>query len=141
MVLGPDSVGMMKAIVPVVLAGSLPADAAARNAAVDQVIEAFDRAITGLSPAVQAEIGELLDVLRYAPTRVALAGITGSWAHASPESIAAFLQRWRTSRFDLLRSGYQALTQLIQAAWYDNPLAWKAIGYPGPPALVAPRGS
>jgi hypothetical protein len=51
--------------------------------------------------------------------------------------VAGFLARWRTSRFDLARAGYQALTQLIQAAWYDNPVAWRAIGYPGPPALAA----
>jgi hypothetical protein len=49
--------------------------------------------------------------------------------------VSAFLARWRESRFDLLRAGYQALTQLVQAAWYGNPRAWGAIGYPGPPAV------
>ena len=35
----------------------------------------------------------------------------------------------------LKRSGYRALTQLIQAAWYGNSLSWPSIGYAGPPAV------
>ena len=54
---------------------------------------------------------------------------------ASGKEISQFLARWRVSRFDLLRAGYQALTQLIQASWYDNPTSWSVIGYPGPPRL------
>ena len=29
--------------------------------------------------------------------------------------------------------------ELLQAAWYDTPLSWAAIGYPGPPSLAANR--
>ena len=47
----------------------------------------------------------------------------------------AFLTRWRHSRFEIQRAGYQALSQLIQASWYDNPASWATIGYPGPPKL------
>jgi hypothetical protein len=67
---------------------------------------------------------------------VALAGLTSPWEEASVEDVSTFLTRWRTSRFDLMRAGYQALTQLIQAAWYGNPRSWGAIGYPGPPFRV-----
>jgi hypothetical protein len=121
--------------VPAVLAGALPTPQAERAAAIREVVEAFDRAVSGLSPAVQREIKELLAVLRYAPTRIAFTGIWSRWEDAEAQSVSAFLARWRGSRFDLLRAGYQALTQLLQAAWYGNPRAWPAIGYPGPPAV------
>ena len=49
--------------------------------------------------------------------------------------VAGFLRGWRDSRYELKRSGYRALTQLIQAAWYDNTRAWPVIAYPGPPVL------
>ena len=126
---------LVAALVPVVLAGALPEAGPARAAAIREVVEAFDRAIAGLSPAVRAEIDDLFGVLRFAPTRIALTGLWKPVEEASSEEISAFLARWRTSRFDLLRAGYQALTQLIQASWYDNPSSWAAIGYPGPPAL------
>ncbi len=129
--------GVVRALVPVVLAGALPADAASRAAAIAETTEAFHRATSGLAPAIQAEIGELLALLAFAPTRVLVAGVGAPWAAASAAEVSAFLQRWRESRFELKRSGYRALTQLIQGAWYDNPLAWKVIGYPGPPALAA----
>ena len=120
---------------PAVLAGALPAKEAERTGAIREVVEAFDRAVSGLSPAVQREIEDLLSLLRYAPTRIAFTGIGSSWEDAEVQSVAAFLARWRESRFDLLRAGYQALTQLLQAAWYGNPRSWPAIGYPGPPPV------
>ena len=127
--------GVVEALVPVVLSGSLPAPPA-REAAVRDVAEAFHRAIGGLAPEVQRELRQLLSMLAFLPTRVAFTGIVAPLEEARPEEIARFLSSWRASRFDLLRAGYQALTQLIQAAWYDNPLSWKAIGYPGPPRTV-----
>ena len=134
-VLDARSADVVAALVPAVLAGALPADAAERALAIREVVEAFDRAISGLSPAVQGEIDDLLGVLRFAPTRIAFAGQWSAWDEADAVSVSAFLARWRVSRFDLLRAGYQALTQLLQAAWYGNPHAWPAIGYAGPPAL------
>lgn len=129
------SAGVVNALVPAVLAGTLPAQEPERAAAIREVVEAFDRAVSGLSPAVQREIEELLHLLRYAPTRIAFAGLYSSWEDASVEDVSRFLAKWRESRFDLLRAGYQALTQLLQAAWYGNPRAWPAIGYPGPPPV------
>jgi hypothetical protein len=122
----------------VVLAGSLPADPPSRARAIDETVEAYGRAVAGLAPAIQEEIGEMLSLLSLAPTRFAMTGITSSWPEADAADIADFLQSWRTSGFVLKRAGYRALTQLIQGAWFDNPLAWKAVGYPGPPALSPP---
>jgi hypothetical protein len=127
--------GVVEALVPVVLAGSLP-PAPERQAAVRDVTEAFHRAVGGLAPDVQREVRQLLALLSFMPTRLAFTGIARPLDEADPADVARFLSAWRTSRFDLLRAGYQALTQLIQAAWYDNPMSWKAIGYPGPPRAV-----
>ena len=135
-VLDGASAPLVGALVPVVLAGSLPTREDERAIAIQEVVEAFDRAVAGLSPAVRAEIDDLLGVLRFGPTRLALTGVWAPIESANAEDISQFLARWRTSRFDLLRAGYQALTQLIQASWYDNPASWSAVGYPGPPQLA-----
>ncbi|HET7731293.1 MAG TPA: hypothetical protein VFK48_14785 [Usitatibacter sp.] len=136
--LDADSAALLAAVVPVVLAGALPADEAPRRAAVREVVEAFDRAVAGLAPAVQDEIDELLGTLRFRPARLLVGGPWAPLHESPPERIAALLDAWRGSGFDLLRAGYQALTQLVFAAWYDNPSAWPAIGYPGPPAIGKP---
>jgi hypothetical protein len=127
---------LVGALAPVVLAGSLPDEPKARSQAVREVVEAFHRAVAGMSPAVQEEIRQLLGLLAFAPTRILFTGLPSPVESSSPEALAAFLERWRISRFDLLRAGYRALTQLIQASWFDNPSSWAAIGYPGPPALA-----
>jgi hypothetical protein len=46
--------------------------------------------------------------------------------------VAEFLQGWRTHRFGMLRGAYAALHDLVLGAWYAQPDAWAAIGYPGP---------
>lgn len=129
------SAPIVDALVPVVLEGSLPADATSRALARREVVEAFDRAVSGMSPAVRDEVDQLFGLLRFAPARLALAGLWEPVERASAADVAAFLTRWRHSRFDLQRAAYQALTQLIQAAWLDNPLSWASTGYPGPPRL------
>lgn len=130
------SATIIGALAPVVLAGALPMDPKARSQAVREVVEAFHRAVGAMSPAVQDEIGELIGLLAFAPTRILFTGLASPIEKSSPAQVAAFLSRWRRSDFDLLRAGYQALTQLIQASWYDNPSSWAAIGYPGPPKLL-----
>ncbi len=131
------SLAVVSALAPVVLDGALPEAPGARARALSEVVAAFDRAVSGLSPAVQAEIRELFALLGLAAGRFIVAGVRSAWPEATPEELAAFLRRWRDSRFGLLRAGYQALTQLLQAAWYGNPAAWERIAYPGPPSLGA----
>jgi hypothetical protein len=126
---------IVAALVPVVLAGVLPVAAEARRTAIRETVDAFGRAVSGLAPGVQEEIAQLFSLLGLPPTRVALAGVWTTWDDASPADIIQFLDRWRTSRFDLLRAGYQALTRLLQASWYGNPSSWAHLGYPGPPSL------
>ena len=133
--LDPAAPAIIAAIVPVLLDGALPADPAAREAAVNETVANVARAVSGLAPAAQRELAELFSLLSLPPTRIALAGVKTPWADASPDAIAAFLDRWRTSGWMLLRSAYDALHQLVLAAWYGNPRAWPSIGYPGPPAI------
>ena len=125
----------MSALVPVILAGVLPAQDEARGKAVAAIVAEFDRMVGSLAPAVQEEIGELFSVLHFPPARIALAGLWSAVEDSSAEELRAFLGRWRGSRFDLQRASYRALTQITQAAWYGMPDSWPAIGYPGPPAL------
>jgi len=134
-VLDQQSAATVEALVPVILAGSLPEEAEARTRAVRDVVDTFDRAVGGLALAIQDEIVQLFSFLHFAPTRAAFAGLWTPVAESSPEELKAFLLRWRTSRFELQRVSYQALTQLMQASWYGNPSSWAAIGYAGPPAL------
>ena len=127
--------GIVAALAPVILAGALPAEAREREAALRRVVESVEAAIAGLAPAAREEVAQLFAVLRFAPSRFATTGLWRPLEQAGADEIAAFLARWRESRFDLLRAGYQALTQLLQAGWYDDPRAWAAVGYPGPPQL------
>lgn len=129
------SAAIVAALVPAVLDDALPGAEPARGDAVREVTAAFDRAVSGLSPAVQDEIAQLFSLLGLAAGRFIVAGVRSSWTEATGDEATAFLVRWRTSRFRLLRAGYQALTQLIIAAWYGNPASWERIGYPGPPLL------
>jgi hypothetical protein len=133
--LTPDDRLIVGAIAPVMLAGALPEDAAAHGDAVDDVVLGVDIGISGLPPATQAELRELLDLLNLAPARVLLAGLWSSWPEASAAEIADFLEGWRTSWFALLRSAYLGLHELILAAWYGNPQSWPRVGYDGPPEL------
>ena len=121
------------AIAGAVLKGALPAEPAARAIAINEVVEAFDRTVAGLSPAVQTEVEELLSLLTFSLTRRFVAGISRPWHEASEDDVSNFLNNWRQSRFTLLQQGYQALARVIVACWYGNPLSWGTIAYGGPP--------
>jgi hypothetical protein len=127
---------MLAAIAPVMLAGALPQESAARQRAITEVVRGVDTAIRGLPPAVQSEVRDLFALLVFPVTRRVLAGVVKPWLDATPAEIAAFLERWRTSSFVLLRTAYRALQELIMAAWYGNPEAWSRISYPGPPVVI-----
>jgi hypothetical protein len=127
---------VLAGVVPVMLAGALPAEGGERERAIVEVIRGVDRAVSGLPPSVQEEVAQLFALLGFPVTRRLLAGVGSPWLEASAKSVQGFLARWRGSRFALLRSAYAALHELIMAAWYGNPAAWPRIGYPGPPAIT-----
>ena len=126
---------VLSALIPVMLAGALPAEGAERPELIVRTLDGVERAIGGLAPATQKEIGELFDLLAFPLTRMLAAGIWSPWPEATPAAIGNFLESWRHSRFDLLKSGYAALHDLIFGAWYARPDTWAAIAYPGPPKV------
>ena len=130
--LDASSRAIIAAIAPIMLAGAIPAN---EPAALASLVANVDRAIAGLPPATRKELYQLFALLSFAPGRVLLAGVGATWPSAAPAEIAAFLDRWQSSRFGLLRSGYGALHQLVLAGWYGDPQAWPAIGYAGPPLV------
>ena len=134
-VLDDDASAIVAAIVPAMLAGALPETGPARDVAIREVVAGVDKAISGLPPHARAEIRELFALLALAPARRAFAGVAAPWSEASVDEVAAFLDRWRGSGWALKRSAYDALHQLIIAAWYGNPRSWASIGYDGPPRL------
>ena len=126
---------VIPAIAPVMLQGAFPTGAD-RAAAPERITRGVALAVGALSAASQKEVAELFALLAFAPTRIAVAGLTPSWEQAGAADIEGFLRRWQHSRLDLLKSGYQALHDLVLGAWYADPQSWTAIGYPGPPVLV-----
>ena len=133
--LDADAQAILRAIVPVMLAGALPEDAEARRVAIADTVRGIDTAIAGLSPSAQDELRRLFALLALPPARLAIARVSDPWNQASEADVRACLDRFRSSSLTLLRSAYGALHQLTFAAWYGNGTAWARIGYPGPPVL------
>lgn len=127
---------MLRAVAAALLDGALPAAEAARARAVDDTVAGVRQAVAGLAPAARAEVAQLFALLDFAPARILLAGVPEPWASAPPARVAAFLERWRGSRFRLLQSAYAGLHDLVLGTWYAQPHAWPAIGYPGPPEVA-----
>ena len=134
--LDEDARAVVRAVVPSLLAGALPGDAA-RAPAVDEVVNAVDAAIAGLAPAAKRELAELFALLSLGVGRRLFAGVSSPWPDATRQEVDAFLAAWQQSGWALKRTAYDALHQLVLAAWYANPRSWPAIGYPGPPELAA----
>jgi hypothetical protein len=133
--LSTDGEDILSAIVPVMLAGALPRESPALDEAVRETIEGIDRAVQGLSPQQIVELSQLFAFLAIAPVRWSLMQSSRTWRDATAHEVDGFLARLRDSRIALLRAAYDALHQLVFAAWYGNPRAWPAISYGGPPQL------
>jgi hypothetical protein len=127
-----DAERVLNAVIPALLAGVLPLDADGARAGRRQALERTMAAIDGLPPATRAELDQLFRLLASHPGRW-LAGL--DWSTATADEAAAFLQRWRTSSFNLFVAGYQALHDLVLGSWYADASTWDAIGYPGPTKL------
>lgn len=126
---------VLRATIPVVLDGALPASSPAREQAIETTLAGVETTIAGLAPASQDELRALFLALAAAPSRLLLAGLARPWAEADAGEIASVLQGWRTHRLTLLQSAYHALHDLIVGTAYADEAPWAAIGYPGPPEL------
>lgn len=129
-ILRADELPMLRRIGALVLAGS-----AGATASLDATLQALDDSLAHLSPALLGQVRQLFGLLALPATRGPATGIWGRWDQASDAQVLAFLERWRTSDFDLLRQGHATLLQLLLMAWYGRAEAWAHCGYPGPPTL------
>lgn len=134
-VLRESDLPILTALLPVIV-GNHPALRGPKAASA--TLRQLDYSLSWSSAQLHRELHQLLDLLSLPLTRGPLTGIWGAVENASPAQLEAFLQGWRDSRLDLLRQGYKALTQLLQMAWYAQPLSWQDTGYPGPPVINTP---
>jgi hypothetical protein len=114
------------------LDGSLPGPGPARAAALQNLLARVDTLIAGLPDHAQDELAQLLSLLATSPGRALLAGVDQPWHEAPVATIQAGLQSMRVSSLDLRQQAYQALHDIVGAAFFSDPATWKAIGYPGP---------
>ena len=125
-------------MVPVLLAGALPATPRGAARAIAETVRGIDVAIAGLPPAAQEELRATVRAARAAAGAArARARVARRGSDAPEAEVRAFLDRCRDSSLTLLRAAYDALHQLTFAAWYGNPRVVAAIGYAGPPDLCA----
>lgn len=138
--LPPSGEAVMRAVMPAVLGPLLPADGAARAQALDTGMASLDAYLAALSLPLQAQASDVFETLDLLPVRVLVVGTWSSWAEIAPADVESFLLSARQSRFDLLRRMYVFLQSMAVLAWFDQPAAWSAIGYPGPPLARAAAG-
>ena len=120
------------AVARAVLDGSLPADAAAREAALTGHLARLDATIAGFPAPVQAEVSQLLMLLATPPGRRGVANLAAGWEQATVPELQAALQDMRVSSLALRQQAYHALRDLTNAAYYADASVWPLLGYPGP---------
>jgi hypothetical protein len=89
-------------------------------------------------PDVGHDFRRLLRLFESGFVGMLVAGSPRPFTRATAAEQDARLESWRRSRSELLRSGYQALKRLAQAAYYSSPEIYAAVGYPGPPTVPQP---
>ncbi len=123
----------MRACASAVLGPLLPVESAARATALDASMAHLDDYLASFSLPLQTQTRLLFAALAFFPVRLLLLGTGRRWSAVAPPRVAAFLRRARTSRLFLLRRVYVFLQSMVVVAWFDLPMAWHEIGYPGPP--------
>jgi len=123
---------ILRAICPVVLGGLLPAAGPARQSVLETGLASLDQYIAYLSSPLQREVRELFATLDLLPVRVLLTGRFARWSDTPPEAVESFLHSARSSRIFLLRRVYAFLQSLVVLGFFDQPIAWERVGYPGP---------
>lgn len=130
--LSPAAQQALTRICDAFLHGMLPEDVATRDAVMQKVIASLDNTIGLTPPHVQKELLDLLQMLTFAPTRLALLGHWQGWDNASRADVTAMLEGLRDSRFALKRFVYVALHDFATAGYYSLEESWQYVGYDGP---------
>jgi len=84
------------------------------------------------------DLVKLLGLFESALGGLLLDGNALPFTRLSPKEQDRVIERWRSSRITLRRSGYQALKKLSFLAHYMQPWSWSAIDFPTPPAVGEP---
>lgn len=111
------------------LAGVLVADGT------PALLDRVDALVANLPAHAQSELSDLLALLSSAPGRTAFAGLPAPWRDASVDQIQQALEAMRMSSVSLRQQGYQALHDIVGAAYFSDPATWGMLGYPGPVAV------
>jgi hypothetical protein len=119
------------AVARAVLDGTMPQEATALEASLARI----DALIAALPPHAQVELSRLLALLASAPGRRTFAGLTNRWAEATVPQVQEALQAMRVSRVSLRQQAYQALHDIVGAAYFSDETTWARLGYPGPVAI------
>jgi hypothetical protein len=114
------------------LDGTLPREPKSADAAVDDLLVRIDALVANLPPHAQDELSQLLALLACAPGRRAFAGLDASWEDASIPQLQQALDSMRLSSLSLKQQGYQALHDIVGAAYFSDAGTWSLLGYPGP---------
>jgi hypothetical protein len=124
----PDGRNVMMAIAKTVLDGGLPADALAQSAALSELMQRIELALSAFPKRTQDEFTQLLGLLAHPWSRMAM-GMGTDWTRATVDEVSGWLQSQRISSLDLKQQAYHALHDLTLAAWFSDKSACKAIGY------------
>jgi len=101
----------------------------------------IDALMARVHPDVGNDFRRLLRLLESSAFGAVQAGAPRPFTQSPPAQQDARLEGWRTSRLELLRSGYQAVKRLAHATYYASPETYGLIGYPGPPDVPQPPGT
>lgn len=127
--------GVFRAVGRAVLQGSLPADEAAMQVALDGLLERINALTLALPPHAQDELSQLLSLLANGAGRHLLAGLDRDWPLASETDIQRALEGMRFSALALRQQAYAALHDITAAAYFTDVSTWPQLGYPGPLAI------
>jgi len=97
------------------------------------VVPVVDGIAARTEPSVQAELKQLLGLFDNALAGFLFGGRLRPFTRLDPADQDRVLAEWRDSRIALRRTGYNALRTLVLAGYYQSPLTWRPMGYPGPP--------
>jgi hypothetical protein len=110
-------------------------DGIARPDEIAPLIARIDTLVSGLPPHAQGELSQLLALLASAPGRLTFAGLALPWAEASVQQIQQALQSMRLSAVSLRQQAYQALHDIVGAAYFSDEATWALLDYPGPKSI------
>ena len=130
--LTPSSREVFHAVGRALLDGSLPAGTDARRAALLSLLDRIDALVASLPPHAQSELSDLLALLATSPGRAWLAHVPVAWGEAGTVQLQQALHEMQVSSLSLARQAYQALHDIVEAAYFSEPATWQLLGYPGP---------